>query len=580
MFGERYFAARGRLAAMMSGISALAEESGTELTGPAALDNFAEVLGPPFLFIVCGEVNAGKSALINALFGHDLCYVSQLPATQRVSWYRYGAVAKDEPVLPLLDDCCRPLAWLRDFNVIDTPGINAAVAGHMEITERFMPVAALVMFVLPVSNPWGAATWNVISKVPPEVLERAVLVIQQCDRVNQADIAVILGHMQDLSRKRLGRVLPTFAVSAKSAFDAKQAVPVDGKRLAASGFPELERHISSAVCDAPDRKAMLEGWRQQAAGALRAVDDCLDRQSRTIQNHSGFLEEEERRIALLREHFIARLPLHLSEVAEVFKRECVWVGRLLHRQLGALRSVARLFFGDQTSQAMELAFIDRLQMTVVAVAEKDGEEVVTACRRHWDELAKRTLEVMGVRVGDAAQLDQALVGVRDQFVKRLGEVARSGIGNLKVRNQLGNDLARRNLSLKSFAFVTLLLVAVAGTCGALGWAMIPPWVLGLAAGFALAGWVIALLTRRMVVTGFQARLLDTCDEFAGTLRADYEEALWIAFQGYSETLGAIRRHLVVAKGSLEPRQKRWNELFLTLKALEQDLSGQAADEAS
>jgi hypothetical protein len=29
--------------------------------------------------------------------------------------------------------------------------------------------------------------------------------------------------------------------------------------------------------------------------------------------------------------------------------------------------------------------------------------------------------------------------------------------------------------------------------------------------------------------------------------------------------------LVVAKGTLEPRQKRWRELFLTLKALEQDL---------
>jgi hypothetical protein len=79
-----------------------------------------------------------------------------------------------------------------------------------------------------------------------------------------------------------------------------------------------------------------------------------------------------------------------------------------------------------------------------------------------------------------------------------------------------------------------------------------------------------------VVTGFQDRLLDTCGGFASALKSDYEEALRIVFQDYGDTLGAIRRHLVAAKGTLEPRQKRWNELFLTLKALEQDLRGSSS----
>ena len=573
MFGERYFTARGRLAGVMAGIGALAAETGTELADPGEL---ADGLGPPFVFVVCGEVNAGKSALFNGLFGHDLCPMNKLPETKVVAWYQWGPAATEVVVVPLLEERYRPLGFLRDFHLIDTPGINSAVVGHQQITDRLLPVAELVMCVLPVSNPWGAVTWNVISRLPAAVLEKVVLVIQQCDRVDPADIGVILGHMRVLSQQRLGREVPTFAVSAKLAFEAKQGVPVDGRRLAASGFPALEAHLATQVCDSPWRQAKLETWRGQAAAALRAVESQLEKQGKVIGTQAVFLEDEERNIAGMRERFIARLPSHLSGVAEVFQRESVWVGRLLRRQLGVLRSVYRLFVGDPTSHAMETAFIERLQATVEAVAEKDGEEVVAACRQHWNELAERALQVMGVRLGDAVQLDERLMEVRNRFVKRLGRAAREGIGQLKVRNQLGNDLSRRNLSLKSFTLVTLLLVTMAGTCGALAVPVVPLILLAMAGVFGLAGWVIARLSRRVVVTGFQDRLLDTCGGFASALKSDYEEALRIVFQDYGDTLGAIRRHLVAAKGTLEPRQKRWNELFLTLKALEQDLRGSSS----
>ena len=168
MFGERYFTARGRLAGVMAGIGALAAETGTELTDPGEL---ADGLGPPFVFVVCGEVNAGKSALFNGLFGHDLCPMNKLPETKVVAWYQWGPAATEVAVVPLLEERYRPLGFLRDFHLIDTPGINSAVVGHQQITDRLLPVAELVMFVLPVSNPWGAVTWNVISRLPAAVLE-------------------------------------------------------------------------------------------------------------------------------------------------------------------------------------------------------------------------------------------------------------------------------------------------------------------------------------------------------------------------------------------------------------------------
>ena len=145
MFGERYFATRERLSDVMRGIAELAVETSTDLGDRLPLDEIKNGLGTPFLFVVCGEVNAGKSTLINGLFGRDLCRVNVLPETHRVYWYRFGESARDATVTPMLEERYRPVEFLRDFNLIDTPGTNSIEHGHQEITERFLPSADLTV---------------------------------------------------------------------------------------------------------------------------------------------------------------------------------------------------------------------------------------------------------------------------------------------------------------------------------------------------------------------------------------------------------------------------------------------------
>ena len=271
MFGERYFATRERLSDVMHGIAELATETGTELGDRLPFAEMAKGLGTPLLFVVCGEVNAGKSTLINGLFGRDLCRVNILPETDRVLWYRYGNPARDVEITPVLDERYRPIEFLRDFNLIDTPGTNSVIKDHQAITEKFLPTADLILFVFPVTNPWGAATWDLISRMQPEAMERMTFIVQQADQREPIDITVILGHMADLSMKRIGRVPPIFAVSGKLAYEAKRTKPFAPDLLKKSGYPALENFISKSVCESPARKQTLEVWRSQAASALRAA---------------------------------------------------------------------------------------------------------------------------------------------------------------------------------------------------------------------------------------------------------------------------------------------------------------------
>ncbi len=217
MLGERYFTLRQRLADLISATAALGVETGTHLTEILPANEPGGGLGPPFLFVTCGETNAGKSAFFNGLFGELICPMSNLPETNRVVWYRFGDPASDTEVTPLLQEAYRPIPLLHDFNLIDTPGLQSAPTEASRIAERLLGAADAIFIIVPVTNPWGAPAWNLISRLAPDTLERVILIVQQCDRADTADLGVIQGHLRDLSIKWIGRELPDLTVSAKLA---------------------------------------------------------------------------------------------------------------------------------------------------------------------------------------------------------------------------------------------------------------------------------------------------------------------------------------------------------------------------
>ncbi|WP_411827279.1 dynamin family protein [Luteolibacter sp. AS25] len=570
-FGERYFATRERIAHVVAGIHELARNTGTDLGDSLSNTAFQKDLATPFLFVVCGEVNAGKSSLINGLFGRELCKVNILPETDRVVWYRHGAPPRDVQATDSLEERYRPIEFLRDFNLVDTPGTNSIVKGHQEITERFLPAADLLLFVFPVTNPWGAATWNLISRIPEECHKRVAFIVQQADQRDESDIKIILQHMADLSMKRIGVVPQIFAVSGKMAFEAKTQGAFGEKDYKKSGFPALEEFISRRVCDSPERRASLQIWRTQASSALTQIENRIEDQTKNLSDQNVFLASLETEIDTMRESLVTRLPHHLAKVAETFETEAIWVTKTLKKWLKLPPSVFRIFVGDKIGTQTESLFIDRLRNAVETVAESDGKDVVSACQDHWDGLGIRVKDAIGTNIDDTEPVPEKLEQARKRFVQRIGRAAHHAIGNLHVRKDLERELRRRNLALKSFTATTLLFFILGAICGIFGFDWLPWLFCGIAGIFLLGGATIAVITKVKIARDFQSSLLDTCGSFAETLRTDYEEALRIFFQDYTTCLNSIRKHLAKEKIAVEPKLARWHELFLTLKSIEQDI---------
>ena len=248
MVAEKYLELRSQLGTTLGSLIALAHQIGAPEDTLRNLQNLVTNLGQPFLFVVVGEVKAGKSSLLNALFGRDFCKVDVLPATDRIYEFKYGEKDYDVQISDHITALHRRIDFLKDFNIVDTPGTNTIVANHQEITENFVPMADLIVFVFAVTNPWAASAWDFLRLIGQQWKKNIVFVVQQADLRDPHEVEIVSKHLDQTVLQILGASCPIFAVSAKKAFLAKTSPNVDRDKLwSESHFGELEDWITETV---------------------------------------------------------------------------------------------------------------------------------------------------------------------------------------------------------------------------------------------------------------------------------------------------------------------------------------------
>lgn len=193
----------------------------------------------PYMFVIVGEVKAGKSSFINALLGEpNLCAVAPSPMTDTIQQIMYGETPRTEEVSPYLKRVYQPNTILRDIAIVDTPGTNTIIAHHQEITERFIPGSDLVMFVFEAKNPYRQSAWEFFDFMHREWHKKIVFVLQQKDLMDADDLAVNTKGVVDYANRK-GITQPVvFCVSAKQELDGYHQQ---------SGFEDLRQFILDQV---------------------------------------------------------------------------------------------------------------------------------------------------------------------------------------------------------------------------------------------------------------------------------------------------------------------------------------------
>ncbi len=573
MFGEEYFKTRKRLTDVVLRVLTLAEKTGAEKE-PLLENDITKGLSNPFLFVVCGEVNAGKSTMLNGLFGEEVCKTNVLPETDRVQWYRYGPENKDKEVTPILEERFRPIDFLMDFNLVDTPGTNSVVQGHQAITDRFLPVADLIFWVFPASNPWGASTWDFISKQGDEMVEKSIFIVQQADIRDEKDLGVILGHMRDLSQQRIGKTLPIYAVSGKLALQAKKESPFGESLWRESGYPALEKYISDVVTNSPARREVLGSVRDAAGEVLRSIEDMIELRTRLLEGNEGFLREIENEMDREREKQSSDFAVKFAGLQEVFAGQGEAIKKMMFRRLGVWATLKSLFTADALPQHTVARLVESVQDAVEQQASDDGKNLVDRCRGHWYTVRPRVKDRLAISLGEFDEITGGFGPTRERFVKRMGRAAKQAVVNLKIRGGLDMMLTERRSGLKVWLYICLLLLLCAGVTGALQVSPYPHLPLGLLAGAVVTMVVFAFQsckTRAEIIAAFSDKLDESRIPFANALGSDYRDGVRDFYIEYGSLLENVRRHIADAKLELQPNLEQWNSLFLELKEIEQEL---------
>ena len=272
-----------------------------------------------FMLVVVGEYNAGKSSLLNALLGQKVMLEGVTPTTDRVTIVTYGSEPKtiEESTMVLRREYPAPI--LRDLAFVDTPGTNAVIKKHQELTEGFVPRADLVLFVTSADRPFTESE-RMFLELIGSWGKKIVIVVNKLDILEAPEErAKVLDFVREQARLNLGVTPQVFGVEARRAFRAKQ----DGDRttLAATGLPELENHIEATLAASERLKLKLlnplgvslhvaERYHDVVKGRLTLLED--DR--KTLDEVDRQLEQYDRDMKREFESYLTRIKTVLLEV--------------------------------------------------------------------------------------------------------------------------------------------------------------------------------------------------------------------------------------------------------------------------
>ncbi|MGB5714682.1 MAG: dynamin family protein, partial [Waterburya sp.] len=212
--------------------------------------NLRTNINEPFLFVVVGEVKAGKSSFVNALLQADICKTAADPCTDVIQQIVYSEEQFEQPISQYLRKIGLPNKILKTLSVVDTPGTNTIVENHQEITKEFIPNSDLIFFIFFAKNPYTRSAWELLDFVNSEWRKKVVFVLQQADLTKPEELAKNKEKLAELALQKGIQSPIIFATSVEWEVSGEENI---------SGFNEVRNYIQQTLQDGSTKRLKLQG---------------------------------------------------------------------------------------------------------------------------------------------------------------------------------------------------------------------------------------------------------------------------------------------------------------------------------
>jgi GTPase SAR1 family protein len=567
MIADQYLQLRSEIETALAGLLKL----GSEMRRPSsALDTLQALLTDirePLLFVAVGEVKSGKSSLLNALFGQEFAKVDVLPATDRVYIFRYGASEKSVEVSPQLTERYLPIPFLRDFNVVDTPGTNTMVPGHQMTTENFVPRADLILFVFSVANPWTQSAWEFLGLLQKKWLKNVVFVLQQIDLREPSEIEIIRRHLQDSAMRRLGFVPPIFAVSARKALLARTGAMNKEQLWQESDFGPLEEQINLIVTESSARMLKLRSTVQTSRVLLDEFVGQLRKSFEVIAQDEARLSRIDLLLQTRKEQTSRQVAGFLRGVEQACRAAAGQGTKLLEQRLSLWRTWRLLWSRHQPGREFLAEVEAKLKQTVQPEVEQAVRLLETDLRGLWPQLHDMIDQQLGNEL--RRQVPQTI----PDFARQRRELLQSIQLALMERasGKSIEDLLARMFHETSMRLRLPAGVAAAGGIVAVIAAMSSASVADVtgivAASAAAIGAIVAFAQRRKILRTYEQQMEAKCSELSKVIEQQLNHAIALFYKEVSTAFQPLATFCLTQRRIYEPLLKRAEELQQTFDNL-------------
>ena len=240
-----------------------------------------------FLLVIVGEFNSGKSAFINALLGAEVSTEGVTPTTDRITVLRHSNEPMERERREGILELGYPNDFLREISIVDTPGTNAIIRHHEELSRGFVPRSDLVLFVTSAERPLTESERGYLELIR-DWGKKVLLVVNKVDLLrNEENTNRVRTFIEEGIRSMLGLTPPIFFVSSLLAQRAKAAGSEMERDalMKASGFGELEGYVSELLDEEGRVRIKLES-------PLGVVEELGRRYGSAVEERMGLLEDD------------------------------------------------------------------------------------------------------------------------------------------------------------------------------------------------------------------------------------------------------------------------------------------------
>ncbi len=281
--------------------------------------NLRSNINEPFLFVVVGEVKAGKSSFVNALLQTDICKTAADPCTDVIQQIVYSEENFNQTINPYLRKIGLPKEILKTLSVVDTPGTNTIVDNHQEITQEFIPNSDLIFFVFFAKNPYTRSAWELLDYVNSEWRKKVVFVLQQADLTKPAELTKNKEKLAELAKEKGIESPVVFATSVEYEVNGEQAK---------SGLAEVRNYIQETLQDGSTKRLKLQGVAKTSGQIINllkkdlvAIEQQLAKDQAIVTKIKDKLQQNKRQSGFELESLINRLLSKYDSITSRVKEE-------------------------------------------------------------------------------------------------------------------------------------------------------------------------------------------------------------------------------------------------------------------